>query len=87
MAKVRKHGVRSRTDRRLSAEILHEEYNKLTTQQKLDKLPPTGSNKERKKLENLIKFGRKITKSANPSKNNKDNKPSRRERWELKQQI
>ena len=88
MAKLRKYGQRSRADRRKDAELRQEEYNKLTPQQKLDRLPRCGeSKKEIKRLEHLIRFGRKINEPATPSKTkkNKDNKPSRRERWEAKQ--
>ena len=88
MAKLRKKGARSRADRRRDAENLHEDYNKLTPQQKLDRLPIGGeSKKEIRKLEHLIKFGRKINTAATPSKTQKgkDTKPSRRERWDEKQ--
>ena len=57
----------------------------LTPQQKLDRLPINGeSKKEIKKLEHLVRFGRKINTAATPSKTKKrkDSKPSRRERWE-----
>tara|TARA_R110001583_G_scaffold53849_1_gene165597 strand:- start:2577 stop:2846 length:270 start_codon:yes stop_codon:yes gene_type:complete len=86
MAKLRKLGQRSRTDRRNDAELRQEEYDKLTPQQKLDKLPPTGSNKQRTRLEQLIKFGRKVNAPATPSKTtkHKNTKPSRKERWENK---
>ena len=85
MAKLRKKGARSRADRRMDAENLHESYNKLTPQQKLDRLPIGGeSKKEIRKLEHLVKFGRKLNEAATPSKTKKmkDAKPSRRERWE-----
>ena len=88
MAKLRKKGARSRADRRIEADKLHEDYNKLTPQQKLDRLPINGeSKKEIKKLEHLIRFGRKLNTPATPSKTKKmkDDKPSRRERWEEKQ--
>ena len=88
MAKLRKLGARSRADRRKDAELRQEDYNKLTPQQKLDRLPRCGeSKKEIRKLEHLVRFGRKINTPATPSKTkkNKDNKPSRRERWESKQ--
>tara|TARA_R110002020_G_scaffold210597_2_gene416691 strand:- start:3669 stop:3938 length:270 start_codon:yes stop_codon:yes gene_type:complete len=87
MAKLRKHGQISRTERRKDAELRQEMYDKLTPQEKLDRLPPTGSNKQRKRLEHLVKFGRKINEPITPSKTkkNKDNKPSRKERWEAKQ--
>tara|TARA_R110001583_G_scaffold81273_2_gene217071 strand:- start:1002 stop:1271 length:270 start_codon:yes stop_codon:yes gene_type:complete len=87
MAKLRKHGPTSRTERRRDAELRQEMYEKLTPQQKLDRLPTTGSNKQRKRLEHLVKFGRKLSEPATPSKTkkNKDDKPSRRERWEAKQ--
>ena len=87
MAKLRKNGTTTRTERRREAEIRQESYNTLTPQQKLDKLPPTGSKKQRTKLEHLIKFGRKVNEAATPSKTKKmkDEKPSRKERWEEKQ--
>ena len=51
MAKLRKLGARSRADRRKDAELRQEEYNKLTPQQKLDRLPRCGeSKKEIKRL-------------------------------------
>ena len=88
MAKLRKKGARSRVDRRMDAEKLHEVYNKLTPQQKLDRLPIGGeSKKEIRKLTHLVKFGRKFNEAATPSKTKKmkDDKPSRRERWDEKQ--
>ena len=87
MAKLRKYGTTTRTERRREAEVRQESYNILTPQQKLDKLPPTGSNKQRAKLEHLVKFGRKVNEAATPSKTKKmkDDKPSRKERWEEKQ--
>ena len=88
MAKLRKRGARSRVDRRMDAEKLHEAYNKLTPQQKLDRLPIGGeSKKEIRKLKHIIVFGRKLNTPATPSKSTKlkDSKPSRRERWEEKQ--
>jgi hypothetical protein len=87
MAKLRKNGTTTRTERRREAEIRQESYNTLTPQQKLDKLPPTGSKKQRTKLEHLVKFGRKANEAATPSKTKKmkDDKPSRKERWEEKQ--
>ena len=88
MAKVRKHGQNSRTERRRAAELRQEYYNSLTPQQKLDRLPINGeSKKEIKRLTHLIKFGRKLNEAATPSKTKKlkDAKPSRRERWENKQ--
>ena len=87
MSKLRKHGVNSRNERRKDAEERQGYYNSLTPQQKLDKLPPTGSKKQRAKLEHLVKFGRKINESATPSKTKKmkDAKPSRKERWDEKQ--
>jgi hypothetical protein len=86
MAKLRKYGQRSRADRRKDAELRQEIYNKLTPQQRLDKLPENGAKKERTKLEHLIRFGRKINTPATPSKTikHKNTKPSRRERWENK---
>tara|TARA_Y100001938_G_C7979326_1_gene373562 strand:+ start:371 stop:649 length:279 start_codon:yes stop_codon:yes gene_type:complete len=90
MAKLRKYGQRSRADRRKDAELRSEVYNKLTPQQKLDRLPINGeSKKEIKKLEHLIRFGRKLNQAATPSKTKKmkDAKPSRRERWENKQKT
>ena len=88
MTKLRKHGQISRNERRKNAEERQKYYNSLTPQQKLDRLPINGeSKKEIRKLEHLIRFGRKINTPATPSKTkkNKDNKPSRRERWESKQ--
>ena len=88
MAKLRKYGVKSRKERNMDATKRHEAYNKLTLQQKLDRLPIGGeSKKEIKKLEHLIKFGRKLNEAKTPSKTTKgkDAKPSRRERWESKQ--
>ena len=88
MAKLRKHGQNSRTERRRAAELRQEYYNSLTPQQKLDRLPINGeSKKEIKRLTHLIKFGRKLNEAATPSKTKKlkDTKPSRRERWENKQ--
>ena len=88
MAKLRKYGQRSRADRRKDAEARQEFYNGLTPQQKLDRLAINGeSKKEIKRLTHLIKFGRKLNEPATPSKTKKlkDNKPSRRERWENKQ--
>lgn len=87
MAKLRKNGTTTRTERRREAELRQESYNSLTPKQKLDKLPPDGSKKQRVKLEHLVKFGRKLNESATPSKTKKmkDDKPSRKERWEEKQ--
>ena len=85
MAKLRKHGQTSRTERRRAAELRQEYYNSLTPQQKLDRLPINGeSKKEIKRLTHLIKFGRKLNEPATPSKTKKlkDTKPSRKERWE-----
>jgi len=85
MAKLRKHGPTSRNERRKDAEARQQGYNTLTPQQKLDRLPINGeSKKEIKKLEHLVRFGRKINTAATPSKTKKrkDSKPSRRERWE-----
>ena len=90
MAKLRKHGQTSRTERRRAAELRQEYYNSLTPQQKLDRLPINGdSKKEIKRLTHLIKFGRKLNEPATPSKTKKlkDSKPSRKERWEAKQKI
>jgi len=83
--RVSTHG---KAERRKSAEERQKAYDALTPQQKLDKLPPTGSNKQRAKLEYLIKFGRKKNESATPSstKKRKNEKPSRRERWEKRNQ-
>jgi len=88
MAKLRKHGQISRNERRKDAEERQKAYDSLTPQQKLDKLPPTGSEKQRAKLEHLIKFGRKKGQSVTPSntQKRKNDKPSRRERWEEKNQ-
>ena len=88
MAKLRKHGPTSRKERNMNAQKRQEEYNKLTPQQKLDRLTINGeSKKEIRKLEHLIRFGRKLNTAATPSKTKKlkDAKPSRRERWEAKQ--
>jgi len=88
MAKLRKNGPTSRKERRRVAELRQEYYNSLTPQQKLDRLPINGeSKKEIKKLEHIIRFGRKPNQAATPSKTKKmkDAKPSRRERWEEKQ--
>ena len=87
MAKLRKNGTTTRTERRREAESRQENYDSLTPQQKLDKLTPTGSNKQRTKLEHIVKFGRKVNEAATPSKTKKmkDAKPSRKERWEEKQ--
>ena len=88
MAKLRKHGPTSRNERNRAAELRKEYYNRLTPQQKLDRLPIGGeSKKEIKKLTHLVKFGRKLNEAATPSKTKKmkDDKPSRRERWEEKQ--
>ena len=88
MAILRKNGPTSRKERRRVAELRQEYYNSLTPQQKLDRLPINGeSKKEIKKLEHIIRFGRKLNQAATPSKTKKmkDAKPSRRERWEEKQ--
>jgi len=88
MAKLRKHGPTSRNERRRAAELRQEYYKSLTPQQRLDRLPIGGeSKKEIRKLEHLIRFGRKINTAATPSKTKKmkDVKPSRKERWEEKQ--
>jgi len=88
MAKLRKYGVKSRKERNMDAQKRHEAYNKLTPQQRLDRLPINGeSKKEIRKLEHLIRFGRKLNTAATPSKTKKmkDAKPSRRERWGAKQ--
>ena len=88
MAKLRKYGATSRSERNRAAEARKEYYNSLTPQQKLDRLPINGeSKKEIKKLEHIIRFGRKPNQAATPSKTKKmkDAKPSRRERWEEKQ--
>jgi|TARA_R110001583_G_scaffold154986_1_gene306686 hypothetical protein len=88
MAKLRKYGQVSRKERRKDAEERQKDYESLTPQQKLDKLPPTGSNKQRTRLEHLIKFGRKKGQSETPSntQKRKNDKPSRRERWEERNQ-
>jgi len=85
MGRVKTYG---RAERKKSAEERQKFYESLTPQQRLDKLPKDGAKKERAKLEHLIKFGRKINTAATPSKTKKtkDTKPSRRERWETKQQ-
>ena len=72
----------------MDAEKRQEYYNSLTPQQKLDRLPIGGeSKKEIRKLDHLIRFGRKLKEAATPSKTKKmkNAKPSRRERWEEKQ--
>ena len=87
MAKLRKYGARSREDRRLSAVKRQEVYDKLSLTEKLERLPINGeSKKEIKKLEHIIKFGRKpnVPKTLSSTKKNKHAKPSRRERWDLK---
>ena len=71
MVKLRKHGQISRNERRKDAEERQKSYDSLTPQQKLDKLPPTGSEKQRVKLEHLIKFGRKKGQSVTPSNTQK----------------
>ena len=90
MAKLRKHGQNSRTERRREAELRQEYYNSLTPQQKLSRLPINGeSKKEIERLTHLVKFGRKLNEAATPSKTKKlkDAKPSRKERWESKQKT
>ena len=86
MAKLRKYGATSRKTRREDAEKRQEYYNKLTPQQRLERLPSDGAKKERIKLEHLIKFGRKKGQSVTPSntQKRKNEKPSRRTRWEEK---
>ena len=86
MAKLRKYGATSRKTRREDAEKRQESYNKLTPQQRLDRLPADGAKKERIKLEHLIRFGRKKGQAVTPSntQKRKNEKPSRRERWEEK---
>ena len=87
MAKLRKYGATSRNERRKNAESRQGYYNSLTPQQKLDRLPINGEcKKEIKKLTHLVTFGRKLNEPATPSKTKKmkNEKPSRRERWELK---
>ena len=78
MAKLRKYGATSRESRRLDAVKRHEVYNKLTPQQKLDRLPINGEyKKEISKLEHLIKFGRKRNEAATPSKTKKNKNTKR----------
>ena len=87
MAKLRKYGARSRADRRKDAEGRQKEYDKLSPQEKLDKLPSNGESiKEIKRLEHLIRFGRKpnVPQTLSSTKKHKQSKPSRRERWEIK---
>lgn len=87
MTKLRKNGQRSRSERRRDAEHRQEYYDSLTPQQKLGRLPIGGeSKKEKSKLENLVRFGRKLNEPATPSatKKHKNETPSRRERWENK---
>jgi hypothetical protein len=85
MGRVKTHG---RAERRKAAEERQQAYDALTPQEKLDRLPKEGAKKQRRKLEYLLQFGRKRNESATPSKTKKikDAKPSRRERWEAKQQ-
>jgi|TARA_R110000796_G_scaffold210619_1_gene326809 hypothetical protein len=88
MAKLRKHGPTSRSERRRTAESRQEYYDSLTPQQKLSRLPINGeSKKEIKRLTHLVTFGRKVNEAATPSKTKKmkDAKPSRKERWDEKQ--
>ena len=88
MAKLRKYGATSRSERRWMLKKDKNTIISLTPQQKLDRLPIGGeSKKEIRKLEHLVKFGRKLKEAATPSKTKKmkDAKPSRRERWEEKQ--
>ena len=75
-----------RLERRKDAEGRQKDYESLTPQQKLDRLPSTGSKKQRTNLEHLIKFGRKKGQSETPSntQKKKSDKPSRKERWEEK---
>ena len=71
----------------MDAELRQDYYNSLTPQQKLGRLPINGeSKKEIKRLTHLVKFGRKLNEAATPSKTKKmkDDKPSRRERWDEK---
>ena len=87
MAKLRKHGQISRNERMRDAEERQKYYNSLTIQQKIDKLPVNGeSKKELGKLRYELQYGRKKAK-GNPTniQKRKDDKPSRRERWETKQ--
>ena len=84
---MRKHGQISRNERRKNAEERQKYYNSLTIQQKIDRLPINGESKrELSKLRYELQYGRKNTK-GNPTniKKRKDDKPSRRERWETKQ--
>jgi len=83
--RVSTHG---KAERRKSAEERQKAYDALTPQQRLDKLPKEGAKKERAKLEHLIKFGRKKNESTTPSstKKRKNEKPSRKERWEKRNQ-
>jgi hypothetical protein len=86
MSKVRKRGTRTRTDRRYEAESRQEYYNSLTLEQKLKRLPINGeSKKEITKLEYQIKYGRKPGKGNPTNVKGKNEKPSRKERWESKQ--
>ena len=88
MSKERKNGARSRTDRRLDAKSRQEFHNSLTIEQKIKRLPVNGeSKKELDRLRYELQYGRKPGK-GNPTNINKrkDDKPSRRERWETKQE-
>ena len=88
MSKLRKRGNRSRADRRMEAEDRQEFYNSLTLEQKIKRLPINGeSKKELERLQYELQYGRKKGK-GNPTntKKRKDDKPSRRERWESKQE-
>lgn len=87
MSKLRKRGSRTRADRRKDAEARQEYYNSLTLEQKLSRLPINGeSKKEIAKLEYQIKYGRKPGKGNPTNSKKKSDKPSRRERWESKQE-
>tara|TARA_R110000787_G_scaffold46022_3_gene112004 strand:- start:1073 stop:1351 length:279 start_codon:yes stop_codon:yes gene_type:complete len=87
MSKVRKNGARSRADRRMDANGRQEFYGSLTLEQKIQRLPINGeSKKELGRLQYELQYGRKKGK-GNPTNitNRKDDKPSRKERWETKQ--
>tara|TARA_R110002020_G_scaffold14256_7_gene50603 strand:- start:6079 stop:6342 length:264 start_codon:yes stop_codon:yes gene_type:complete len=86
MAKrVSTHG---KAERRKTAEVRQKEYDALTPQEKLERLPKDGAKKQRTKLEHLIKYGRKQNEPQSPSNTTKrkNEKLSRKERWEKRNQ-
>ena len=84
MGRVRTNG---KAERKKAAELRQKEYDSLSPQEKLDRLPKEGAKKQRKKLEYLVRFGRNMNQSSTPSKTQKGKhtKLSRKERWEEKQ--